>query len=236
MFEVRKLHCVINGVEILKEINFCVNDGEIVSLIGSSGAGKTTILRNLCGFIKPVDGQILIDGKLKRKLHYGDIGLIPQGQALFDHMTVLQNVSYALQKVKKIQSSRAKSVSMAMLERFGLADKHNSYPSQLSGGQKQRVAIARSLVMEPKILLFDEPTAGLDPEVVRNVVDTILEIGATGIAILVVTHDLLMAKKISNRILFIDGGKILEDSLTSDFFSQPKHEKSAKFLANVLMN
>ena len=236
MFEIKKLHCALNGVEILKGINFCVNDGEIVSLVGSSGAGKTTVLRNLCGFIKPVGGEILIDGKLKRKLHHGDIGLIPQGQALFDHMTVLQNVAYALRKVKKISAIRSKNIAMSMIDRFGLTDKHNVYPSQLSGGQKQRVAIARSLVMEPKILLFDEPTAGLDPEVAKNVADTILEISKTGITILVVTHDLLMAKKISNRILFIDGGQILEDSSTEEFFKQPKSEKAAKFLSNVLMN
>lgn len=236
MFEVKELYCTLNGTDILKGINFCVNDGEIVCLIGGSGAGKTTILRNLCGFVTPSKGKIIIDGHVARKSFRGDIGLVPQGQALFEHMTVINNITYALINVKKINKLRAESIAISMLDRFGLTNKKDSFPSQLSGGQRQRVAIARSLVMEPKILLFDEPTAGLDPEVTKNVVDTILEIKNTGISILVVTHDLLMAKKIANRVLFLYGGKLLEDVSAEKFFANPSSSEAREFLSNVLMN
>ncbi|MDR1457238.1 MAG: amino acid ABC transporter ATP-binding protein [Puniceicoccales bacterium] len=232
MLEVENLYCTLGTNEILKGISFTIAGGEIITVIGRSGAGKTTLMRVLCGLENMSHGKICISGK---KVCHGDYGLVQQGCCLFEHMTVLKNVSYALQAVKKFSTKRARAMALDMLTQFGLKDKITAYPNSLSGGQKQRVAIARTLVMDPKVLLFDEPTSALDPEMTNDVVSMIKNIASRGIAILIVTHDLSMSRKISDRILFLEGGKIMENRPTEEFFSDPHSEQTKSFLKNIAL-
>ncbi|MDR1413967.1 MAG: amino acid ABC transporter ATP-binding protein [Puniceicoccales bacterium] len=229
MLQVEDLHCRFGMEEILKGISFTIGSGEITTIIGGSGAGKTTIIRALCGLEKISHGKISIEGHRPKR---GDYGFVPQGFCLFEHMTILANVSYALRAVKKFSAEEAKKISLQMLSKFGLANKLNAYPNSLSGGQKQRVAIARTLVMNPKILLFDEPTSALDPEMTSDLINTMSGIAAQGMAILIVTHDLVMARKISHRILFLEHGEIIENRPTEDFFSDPHTARAKSFLQN----
>ncbi|MDR0595781.1 MAG: amino acid ABC transporter ATP-binding protein [Puniceicoccales bacterium] len=229
MLEVNKLSCNIGENTILSDISFKVLSGEICTIIGGSGAGKTTILRILCGLEGRFSGDILINNrKIHRNTHY--FGLVPQGCSLFNHFTAIDNVAYALRKVKKYSKERAYTIATESLEKFGLSDKLSSYPSSLSGGQKQRVAIARTIVMKPKILLFDEPTSALDPEITRDVVDTIRILSATGMPIIVVTHDLSMARQIATRVIFLDNGNVIEDREAKEFFTKPHSERAKCFL------
>ncbi|MDR2603381.1 MAG: ATP-binding cassette domain-containing protein [Puniceicoccales bacterium] len=232
MLEVKNLYCTLGANEILQGISFTVASGEIVAVIGKSGTGKTTLLRVLCGLENISRGMVCINGQ---KARHGDYGLVQQGCCLFEHMTVLKNVSYALQAVKNFSTKNARAVALDMLTQFGLKDKVTAYPNSLSGGQKQRVAIARTLVMDPKVLLFDEPTSALDPEMTNDVITMIKNIASRGIAVLIVTHDLVMSRKISNRILFLECGKIVENRPTEEFFLDP-HSKQAKgFLKNMAL-
>ncbi|MDR2779464.1 MAG: amino acid ABC transporter ATP-binding protein [Puniceicoccales bacterium] len=230
MLEVENLYCILGTNKVLSGISFSIADGEITTMIGKSGSGKTTIIRALCGLENISHGKICINGK---KARHGDYGLVQQGYCLFDHMTILKNVSYALQVVRKFSMKSANSMALDMLAQFGLKDKATAYPSSLSGGQKQRVAIARTLVMNPKILLFDEPTSALDPEMTSDVIDIVKNIASQGIAILIVTHDLVMAQKVSDRILFLEHGKIVENRPAEDFFSDPCSECAKSFLKNA---
>ncbi|MDR2628386.1 MAG: amino acid ABC transporter ATP-binding protein [Puniceicoccales bacterium] len=232
MLEVKNLHCTLGTNEILQGISFTVADGEIVTVIGRSGTGKTTLLRVLCGLENISHGKVCVNGK---KARHGDYGLVQQGCCLFEHMTVFKNVSYALQVVKKFPIKKAKAIALDMLTQFGLKDKVTAYPNSLSGGQKQRVAIARTLVMGPKVLLFDEPTSALDPEMTNDVVTMIKNIASQGIAILIVTHDLAMSRKISDRILFLECGKIVENRPTEEFFLDPHSEQVKNFLKNTAL-
>ncbi|MDR1255605.1 MAG: ATP-binding cassette domain-containing protein [Puniceicoccales bacterium] len=230
MLEINKLSCKIGEDRILNSISFKVLPGEICTIIGGSGAGKTTILRILCGLEQRFTGDILVNGDRVRKgANY--FGLVPQGCSLFSHFTAVDNVSYALRKVKKYPKARAHAIAAENLAKFGLLDKLTSYPSSLSGGQKQRVAIARTIVMEPKILLFDEPTSALDPEVTRDIIEAIKTLSATGIPILIVTHDLPMARRVATHVIYLDSGSIAEDSGAEEFFSNPRSERARRFLS-----
>ncbi|MDR2738072.1 MAG: amino acid ABC transporter ATP-binding protein [Puniceicoccales bacterium] len=230
MLEVKNLHCEFGENRVLDGLSFTVASGEIAAIIGGSGAGKTTIIRVLCGLEKMSGGEVNIDG-VAAKL--GAYGLVPQGCCLFEHMTVLGNVSYALVAVKRLGVKESERVAREMLAKFGLLDKVSAYPSSLSGGQKQRVAIARTLIMDPKILLFDEPTSALDPEMTSDVIGMIRDIAARGISILIVTHDLVMARRVSDKILFLERGRIVEDRATEDFFLNPRSERARSFLKNA---
>ncbi|MDR3144119.1 MAG: amino acid ABC transporter ATP-binding protein [Puniceicoccales bacterium] len=230
MLRVNDIHCKFGDSEVLRGVSFSVDDGEIATVIGGSGAGKTTLMRLLCGLEKISSGSVSINGHPAKA---GEYGLVQQGCCLFEHMTLLGNVSYALEVVKKFPRARAVAIASEMLGRFGLADRANCYPSVLSGGQRQRVAIARTLVMNPRILLFDEPTSALDPEMTTDVIMLIKTIAADGISVLIVTHDLTMAKKISDKILFLDNGKIIEDRPAKDFFAHPVAERARSFLKNA---
>ncbi|MDR1233065.1 MAG: amino acid ABC transporter ATP-binding protein [Puniceicoccales bacterium] len=232
MLEVENLHCTLGTNEVLNGISFTVAGGEIVTVIGRSGAGKTTLLRVLCDLENISRGRVCVNGK---KACHGDYGLVQQGCCLFEHMTVLKNVSYALQVVKKFSTKKAKAIALDMLTQFGLKDKVAAYPSSLSGGQKQRVAIARTLVMDPKVLLFDEPTSALDPEMTNDVVTMIKNIASRGIAVLIVTHDLAMSRRISDRILFLECGKIVENRPTEEFFLSPLSKEVKNFLKNMAL-
>jgi polar amino acid transport system ATP-binding protein len=230
MLEVKNLCCKFGSNDVLSGVSFTVADGEIAVIIGSSGAGKTTIIRVLCGLDEMSSGTISIDGKPP---YQGAYGLVQQGCCLFEHMTILENIAYAPRIVKNFSAKKANAIALKMLENFGLTEKAGAYPRSLSGGQKQRVAISRTLVMDPKVLLFDEPTSALDPEMTSDVIGMISGIAARGIAVLIVTHDLVMARRISNRILFLEHGKIVEDRPTKDFFSNPFSERARSFLKNV---
>ena len=231
MLEVRDLSCKFGSHLVLSGISFCIPNGKIFTVIGGSGAGKTTIIRALSGLERENShGEVMIDG---HKVKHGDYGLVPQGYSLFKHMTVLQNVAYALRVVKKFPKKQAESIAINMLENFGLGDKLNSYPFRLSGGQKQRVAIARILVLDPKVLLFDEPTSALDPEMTTSIIKIIKQIASNGISILIVTHDLVMARKVSDHILFLEAGKIIENAPTAKFFTEPKTSRAKAFLSNA---
>jgi ABC-type polar amino acid transport system ATPase subunit len=215
---------------ILDEVSFGVSSGEICTVIGGSGAGKTTILRILCRLEERFTGNISMDGKkIRKNVNY--CGLVPQGCSLFGHFTVIDNVAYALRRVKKYSKQRAYDIAFESLAKFGLEDKLSSYPSSLSGGQKQRVAIARTIVMKPKILLFDEPTSALDPEVTRDVIAAVKSLSTSGIPILIVTHDMPMARQVATHVVFLDGGRVIENSDAGEFFSNPRSERARRFLS-----
>jgi polar amino acid transport system ATP-binding protein len=231
MLDVRKLSCAIGGRAILNQVSFHVSAGEICTIIGGSGAGKTTVMRILCGLEQRFTGNIFVNGRENRN---GFFGLVPQGDSLFKHFSVMENVTYALRKVKKYSKRQATGIATEVLSKLELQDKLESYPSGLSGGQKQRVAIARTLVMEPKVLLFDEPTSALDPEVTRGVIKTIRDLSATGISVLIVTHDIPLARQVTTHVLFLDEGRIVEDRCARDFFANPLSDRAKRFIdANI---
>jgi polar amino acid transport system ATP-binding protein len=230
MLKVSELSCQIAGNTILEGISFGVSPGEICTIIGKSGVGKTTILRILSGLEMRFKGDVFVDGgKISSNSMY--FGLVPQGCSLFSHFTVIDNVAYALRKVKKYSKRLAYDIAINTLVKFGLKDKLTSYPSNLSGGQKQRVAIARTIVMEPKILLFDEPTSALDPEITRDFVKIIKDLSLTGIPILIVTHAISLAKRVATHVIFLDNHKIVEDRDAELFFSAPWSDRAKCFLS-----
>ena len=222
---------------IFENFNFSVKEGEVVTIIGSSGCGKSTLLRTMNGLEDIQEGNIYFHDekisqnkesliKLRKK-----VGMVFQNYELFPHKTVLENITLAPRKVLKISKEEAEKEALALLERVGLADKKDAYPRTLSGGQKQRVAIVRALSMHPEVLLFDEVTAALDPEMVREVLLTILELAKGGQTMVIVTHEMAFAKAVSDRIVFLDEGKIAEESDNpKEFFENPKTERAQKFL------
>lgn len=221
---------------VLEDISLSVKRGEVIVVIGPSGCGKSTFLRCI-NALEPIQGgTIEVDGKevtssekdlteLRQK-----VGMVFQSYDLFPHMTVLDNITLAPTKVKKIPKAQAEEAARALLKRVGLTDKEKSYPRELSGGQKQRVAIARALAMEPEVLLLDEVTAALDPEMVREVLDVILGLAQEGKTMLIVTHEMQFARAVADRVLFFDGGEILEQDIPERFFEHPRTERAQKFL------
>ncbi|WP_373214217.1 amino acid ABC transporter ATP-binding protein [Ruminococcus sp. 5_1_39BFAA] len=221
---------------ILDDISLTVQKGEVIVLVGSSGCGKSTMLRCMNALEPIQDGTIRLDGELidpKSKSITSlrqKIGMVFQSYELFPHLTVLDNILLAPMKVQKRKKAEAAAEAMELLERVGLKEKAGSFPRQLSGGQKQRVAIVRALCMHPEILLFDEVTAALDPEMVREVLDVILDLAAQGRTMVIVTHEMQFARAVADRILFLDGGKIIEDEPPEEFFENPKTERARQFL------
>lgn len=221
---------------ILDDISLAVRKGEVIVLVGSSGCGKSTMLRCMNALEPIQDGTIRLDGELidpKSKSITSfrqKIGMVFQSYELFPHLTVLDNILLAPMKVQKRKKAEAAAEAMELLERVGLKEKADSFPRQLSGGQKQRVAIVRALCMHPEILLFDEVTAALDPEMVREVLDVILDLAAQGRTMVIVTHEMQFARAVADRILFLDGGKIIEDEPPEEFFENPKTERARQFL------
>lgn len=221
---------------ILKGINLTVHRGEVVVIIGPSGCGKSTLLRCLNG-LEPIQGGRItlqgepVDGTSKNIAAIRQkIGMVFQNYELFPHKTILQNITLAPMKVQKRQRQEAEAEAKQMLERVGLSDKTDNYPAQLSGGQKQRVAIVRALCMHPEIMLFDEVTAALDPEMVREVLDVMLELAKSGSTMVIVTHEMSFARAVADRVLFIDAGEIVEEGDPEEFFTNPKTERAKKFL------
>lgn len=226
--------CVLNG------INEEINKGEVVVVIGPSGSGKSTLLRCLNLIEEPTDGDILFEDKsiVGRKVDINNIrqqmGMVFQQFNLFPHMTVLQNITFSPIKLKGLSKKDAEDLGLNLLKRVGLLDKANSYPGQLSGGQKQRIAIARSLAMNPKVLLFDEPTSALDPEMVGEVLDVMKELANEGMTMVVVTHEMGFAKEVGDRVMFMDNGKVIEKGTPEEFFTAPKHPRTKEFLSKIL--
>jgi len=225
---------------VLKDINISIDEGEVLVLIGASGSGKSTFLRCLNLLENPSGGEILYNGenilgrKFDVKRYRQHVGMCFQRFNLFPFMTVLENVIYAPVNVLKMKKEDAKKEAMILLEKVGLADKAKVYPQTLSGGQQQRVAIARSLAMKPDIMLFDEPTSALDPELVGEVLEVMKELAKEGMTMAVVTHEMTFAKEVADRVIFMDGGYVLETGSPDEIFTNPKHVRTKEFLARVL--
>ena len=228
------------SVSVLKGINTQIHKGEVIVIIGPSGSGKSTFLRCLNRLEEPTSGQVIFEGKdicskgqditvLRQKM-----GMVFQQFNLFNNLTVLENIMAGPKLVKKQDEEQAKAAAMKLLERVGLTDKADEYPSKLSGGQKQRIAIVRALAMEPDVMLFDEPTSALDPEMVGEVLKVMQDLASTGITMVVVTHEMGFAKKVGTRVLFIDDGQILEDGTPEQIFEHPQNPRTQNFLNKVL--
>ncbi len=228
------------GFAALNNVSVTVDKGEVVSIIGPSGAGKSTFLRCLNGLEERDRGQIIIDGvpldhNRKHRLEIRtEVGMVFQSFNLFPHMKVRDNITLALRRVKKIDPPRCRAIADELLEKVGIPEKADSFPQNLSGGQQQRVAIARALAMNPKIMLFDEATSALDPEMISEVLDVMKNLATEGMTMLVVTHEMGFAREVSNRILFMDNGEIVEDCDAERFFSNPEESRSRQFLSKIL--
>lgn len=222
---------------VLDDINLSVQLGEVVVIVGPSGCGKSTFLRCINGLEEIQEGRVLLGDEVINPAQKGTnkhrekIGMVFQSYDLFPHKTILENTTLAPQKVLKRRKDEAEKEALELLDRVGLASRKDSYPRMLSGGQKQRVAIVRALMMHPEILLFDEVTAALDPEMVREVLDVILDLAKQKRTMLIVTHEMAFAKAIADRILFLDGGQVIEDSAPKQFFESPRTERAKKFLS-----
>lgn len=240
LIKVTDLKKSFGDVEVLKGINIEIKKGEVVVIIGPSGCGKSTFLRTLNLLEEPTGGQILFDSaditapKSNINEHRQKIGMVFQQFNLFPHMTVLKNMTIAPMRLLKLSKTEAEDRAMKLLERVGLADRANSYPSQLSGGQKQRVAIVRALCMQPEAMLFDEPTSALDPEMVGEVLEVMKSLADDGMTMAVVTHEMGFAREVADRVIFIDQGVIMEDGTPEEVFSNPKSPRLKDFLSKVI--
>ena len=227
-------------IEVLKGIDVDIHKGDVVCVIGASGSGKSTFLRCLNLLEQPTGGSIFFEDvdltqeKVDLNLHRQKMGMVFQQFNLFPHLTILENLTLAPVLLKKCTKEEAEEKGMNLLARVGLADRANDYPNQLSGGQKQRVAIVRALCMEPSVMLFDEPTSALDPEMVGEVLDVMKELGKTGMTMVVVTHEMGFAREVSNRVLFMADGIIMEEGTPEEIFDNPKTERLQTFLSKVL--
>ena len=230
-----------NGaVRALSESSLSIYRGEVVAIIGPSGSGKSTLLRCLNMLEDPTSGHIYFDGvdladkSVDINLHRRKMGMVFQHFNLFPHMTVLRNITLAPVKLKLKTPAQAEQKARELLERIGLADKANEYPNLLSGGQKQRIAIVRALAMEPEVMLFDEPTSALDPEMVGEVLDLMRSLAKDGMTMAVVTHEMGFAREVADRVIFMDGGAILEQNTPSELFDNPQNPRTKLFLSKVL--
>lgn len=240
MIKVKSLKKSFGSLEVLKDISVEIKPQEVVVVIGPSGSGKSTLLRCLNLLETITDGHIFIEGvdladkKTNINKIREEVGMVFQHFNLFPHKTVLENITLAPTKVKKISPEDAKQKAISLLEKVGLADKASVYPDALSGGQKQRVAIARALAMEPKVMLFDEPTSALDPEMVGEVLEVMKQLAKDGMTMIVVTHEMGFAREVGDRVLFMDGGYIVEENVPIELFSNPQHNRTKAFLSKVL--
>jgi polar amino acid transport system ATP-binding protein len=240
VIHVTNLNKSFGYLHVLKGIDEHIKKGEVVVVIGPSGSGKSTFLRCLNLLEEPTGGDIVFEGasimdkKNDINKQREKMGMVFQQFNLFPHMTVLDNITLAPIKVKKMEKAKAEKIAFRLLERIGLSDKASNYPNQLSGGQKQRIAIARALAMSPDVMLFDEPTSALDPEMVGEVLDVMKELAAEGMTMVVVTHEMGFAKEVATRVLFMDGGKVVEQAEPKEIFEKPKHPRTKDFLGKVL--
>lgn len=239
MIDIKGLKKSFDDLHVLKGIDLHIDEREVVVIIGPSGSGKSTLLRCINFLEEPTGGTITVDGipmdsdaninKVRE-----EVGMVFQRFNLFPHMTVLDNITLAPMKVRKIDKSRAEQTAQDLLDRVGLGDKADAYPNQLSGGQQQRVAIARALAMQPKVMLFDEPTSALDPEMVGEVLDVMQRLAESGMTMIIVTHEMGFAREVGTRLLFVDGGYIVEEGKPKEVFENPKEERTRAFLSKIL--
>lgn len=250
MIKMVNVYKSFGALEVLKNINLTVEQGEVVCIIGPSGSGKSTLLRSLNHLERITSGRIYIDNELlderknDRDVHKispkriseicSELGMVFQRFNLFPHMTVLENVMLAPLKVRKLDKKDAEEQALELLEKVGLLDKRDEYPSRLSGGQQQRVAIARALAMKPKIMLFDEPTSALDPELVCEVLEVMKSLAEEGMTMLVVTHEMGFAREVASRVVFMDNGEIIEENTPENIFSNPVQYRTQVFLSKIL--
>ncbi|MCI5480333.1 MAG: amino acid ABC transporter ATP-binding protein [Lachnospiraceae bacterium] len=240
MIQVKGLKKNFGNLEVLKGVDMEIDRGEVVVIIGPSGSGKSTFLRCLNLLEKPTEGDILFHGEsiLKKGMNIDKyrekFGMVFQLFNLFENLSVLDNVSIGQRKVKKISKEEADKYSLELLKKVGLADKVNAYPSQLSGGQKQRVAIARTLAMNPEVILFDEATSALDPEMVGEVLQIMRKLAEDGMTMVVVTHEMGFAREVGDRVVFMDGGYVVEEGDPREVISNPKHQRTKNFLSKML--
>ena len=237
---VDKVNKFFGDLHVLHDIDLQVDRGEVLMVIGPSGSGKSTLIRCINRLEPVTSGTITIDGvplpdegKALARLR-ADVGMVFQSFNLFAHKTVLQNLTLGPIKVRKMSKADAKDKAMKLLERVGIADKAESYPAELSGGQQQRAAIARALAMEPKLMLFDEPTSALDPEMIKEVLDVMVELAAEGTTMVVVSHEMGFARSAARRVAFMDGGRIVEIAPPKQFFAKPESERARDFLSKIL--
>lgn len=242
MIKLENIHKSFGDVEVLKGINLQVNRGDIISILGPSGSGKTTLLRCINFLDKATDGRVTIDelsldvkGASKKDIIElrKKTSMVFQNYNLFQHKTVLQNIIEGPIIVQKLSEKEAKEQAFALLKKIGLEHKADAYPSSLSGGQQQRIGIARALAMNPEVILFDEPTSALDPELVGEVLDVIRKIAREGITMIIVTHEMDFAREISNQIIFMDAGVVVEEGDPQSIFNAPKHERTRQFLKRL---
>lgn len=240
MIEIKNLYKSFDNLSVLNGIDVKINKGEVVTAIGPSGSGKSTFLRCINGLEEISSGSIIFEdnsidsnskdiNKIREK-----IGMVFQQFNLFPHMTVLENITFAPIKLKKLSKEDAEAKAFSLLKKVGLEDKANTYPNKLSGGQKQRAAIARTLAMSPDVILFDEPTSALDPEMVGEVLDVIRSLAEEKMTMIIVTHEMNFAKEVSSRVIFMDKGKIIEDTSPNIIFTTPNKQRTKEFLSKVL--
>ncbi len=226
--------------QVLENINLEVRVGERIVIAGPSGSGKSTMIRCLNGLERHQKGKILVNGtelsENRKKIDTvrKEVGMVFQHFNLFPHLTILENCTLAPMWVKNADRRQAEGIAAYFLEKVRIADQAHKYPGQLSGGQQQRVAIARALCMKPKVLLFDEPTSALDPEMVREVLDTMVSLAKDGMTMLCVTHEMGFARQVADRVIFMDGGQIIEENTPSEFFANPQHERAKAFLSQII--
>ena len=240
MFEVKDLCKSFGELQVLKGLNETFYKGDVAAVIGPSGSGKSTFIRCLNLLEQPTSGSIFFEGTditakgFDVNKHRQKVGMVFQQFNLFNNLSILDNVTISMEKVKHVSHAEAEAKAMALLKRVGLDSKAGSVPSQLSGGQKQRIAIVRALALEPDVLLFDEPTSALDPEMVGEVLQVISDLAAEGITMVVVTHEMGFARKVANRVLFMDGGRIAEQGTPEEIFEHPQNPRTKEFLSKVI--
>lgn len=240
IIEVKDLYKHFGKVEALRGINLTVERGKVVVIVGPSGSGKSTLLRCINHLEVETAGEVWVDGKRLNEMNRNinairaEIGMVFQLFNLFPHLTALGNIVLAQRTVRKRSAAEAHSIGLRQLERVGIAEKAEVYPGQLSGGQQQRVAIARALAMDPKIMLFDEPTSALDPEMIKEVLDVMLDLAKEGMTMVVVTHEMGFARAAADRVIFMDNGLIVEEGSPEQLFNQPKHVRTKLFLSQIL--
>ena len=238
LLEIKNLHKKFGKLEVLKGVNISVEKGEKIAILGSSGSGKSTALRCINLLETPTSGKILYNGeditKHNINLYRKKVGMVFQNFNLFPNMSVLDNITLAPKTFGDDTVENIEKKAIELLDRVGLKDKKNVYPGSLSGGQKQRVAIARALANSPEVLLFDEPTSALDPEMVKEVLDVIKELSQEGLTMVIVTHEMNFAKEVADKIIFMDGGIVLEEGTPTEIFDNPKEERTKEFFSKIL--
>ena len=239
MIEIERLYKSFGRIQAVQDVSLRVKQSEVLVIIGPSGSGKSTLLRCINHLEKPEQGSVVVDGipltdAKNIDAVRAEVGMVFQQFNLFPHLTALHNLTLAQQIVRKRDPKQAEEIAHRLLEKVGIPEKADSYPAQLSGGQQQRVAIARALAMQPKIMLFDEPTSALDPEMIKEVLDVMLDLAKEGMTMVVVSHEMGFAKAAASRIIFMDGGRIVEEGHPDTFFNNPQEERTKLFLSRIL--